>query len=178
MLKRKKRNLWDKLSDIKYEDIPMVEHILDEKETMEFRYSKSTSIFVILIFLFMMIFWVSELVQSPDWIREKMMLSVLISGALVTALVVLVKSYFQNKIIIRLTNKGIQYKTKLYIWESIKNMCVRVQYNGDYYYHELLLESDEEENLIPLDSLDTEYELIVKEIGIFYWNWVIFAKDK
>ncbi|MCG8698483.1 MAG: hypothetical protein MI922_10550 [Bacteroidales bacterium] len=172
-LKGKKSSIWDKINYVEYFDVPnypsKYNSIQGEKVFNESKEFYGMLSFVGLVGLIALL---GKLIISFNEIQKNPIIYS-IWGIISVALLIIGNKYSKGKKspVLTLTNKGFKYKKTYYLWNSIKNMYVRKESNGDSENHYLMVEFKHGyEAVISLDFLDKNYTDIMKEISKYYWH--------
>ena len=171
MLEGKERGIWEKLGDINYVNIPVVEKVIDDADIWEVKNSRSNTLTLIIILSILSVFLMYSCFEDPELFYKRLLFSLSLGTTIVSGIIGLSISYYQDKVILRLTAEGLEYKNKTYKWRLIKNMYQQIQNDENSDNHSLIVVTYGEEVNISLDYLDKYPWEVMDEVGKFYWNW-------
>lgn len=172
MLKGKEPDKWDRKRSINYVNIPVRLKVGHLEKTTDFKYSTIDNLLIVIVILFMIGSYISSAIENWDNVEYYLLLAILTGGLFITVLIKSSIQIYKDELIIRLTAESLEFKGRVYLWNDIENMYMKVEQDSDstFFYH-LVLETYGEKKELPLQSLDSPPKIIIKEVGKYYGSW-------
>jgi hypothetical protein len=173
MFKAKKKNVFDKISDVEYFEIPIINEKIPNDHKIEIRYSKNNSLQAAILFFALTIISIYQCIKSPSMIIKHPIGSIIIIGFILAGLITFLITYYRDSVILRLTIDTFEYNDQKIRWKDIRNMYLKEQSVDLGVNHDIIIEvQNEKEKSFSLNSLDRDYKTILYEIGRCYGNYM------
>nr|WP_321453162.1 hypothetical protein [uncultured Carboxylicivirga sp.] len=159
--------------------------ILDIKEEInadsrsEYVIPSHKGLFLIIIYAAILVIIISQIGEDYTLTFKNYLIFGIIGIFMIIGLIVGIMTIFYPTVSLAFDLDGIFYDKKMIKWIDVKNLYYYSHYDGDNHniYIKVLISGNKEIE-INIDTLNHSPEIILKEVGKYYWNWKKKVKDK